>query len=244
LFLFYDSGGNLYFVTAPTGGGQVRKVSADGTIHFVAGNGQTAFSGDGGPALSAGMGQIIGIGEDSGGNLYILDVGDQRLRKVTPRGTISTIAGNGSPGFSPDGTQATLASLNLGGAGGIAIDSSGRILFTDNNRVRAIASNGALTTVVGTGAYSFSGDGGPPLAAALGPAGMVFDPYGNLLIADPLNTRIREVFATPAPIIASSQTGLTFTTAAGVAPQPQTITIFNAALGVLNFGLTVSPSSA
>src|ERR1035437_6377065 len=184
-----DSAGNLYIADTF----RIRKVSG-GTITTVAGNGAYRFSGDGGPATSAWLNIPEAVAVDSAGNLYIADLDNYRVRKVT-HGTITTVAGNGSPGFSGDGGPATLASLSQ--PTGVAVDSAGNLYIADpnNQRVRKV-SGGTITTVAGNGNASggFSGDGGPATSASLdNPGAVAVDSTGNLYIADYLNHRVRKV---------------------------------------------------
>src|SRR5439155_18719749 len=104
------------------------KVSADGTISTYAGTGTEGFSGDGGPATAAHLDRPDGVALDSAGNLYIADLGNSRIRKVTPGGTISTDAGNGGYGFWGDGGPATAAQLR---PRGMALDPAGNLYIAD-----------------------------------------------------------------------------------------------------------------
>jgi len=131
------------------------KVTLQGTITTVAGNGSGGFSGDGGPATSAQLSQPIGVAVDASGNIFIADVSNSRIRKVTPQGTITTVAGSSSAGFSGDGGPATLAQLN--GASGVAVDALGNIFIGDdqNSRIRKVTPQGTITTVAGNGFERF-----------------------------------------------------------------------------------------
>jgi uncharacterized protein (TIGR03437 family) len=200
-----DSSGNLFI--ADGGNNRIRKVSASGIITTVAGTGARGFSGDGGPATSETLSLVCcggAVALDSSGNLFIADGGNNRIRKVSASGIITTVAGNGKGGFSGDGGLATSASLSL--PIGVAVDANGNIFVADwgNNRIRKVSASGVITTVAGNGALSppylgagtFSGDGGPATAAGLNrPNGIAADASGELFIADSGNERIREVSA-------------------------------------------------
>jgi uncharacterized protein (TIGR03437 family) len=190
--LAVDSAGNLYI--ADTQNHRVRKVAANGTISTVAGNGTAGFGGDGAAAASAQLNLPFGVAVDASGNLYIAEFGDNRVRKVSANGNISTIAGNGVSGFSGDNGQAASARLN--GPQGVAVDSTGNVYIADtaNNRVRKVAPNGVITTVAGTGAAGVSGDGGLAVNALVGnPVAVATDGVGNVYIADG-SARVRKLF--------------------------------------------------
>lgn len=157
--------GNLYIVD--TGNHRVRKVSPGGTITTLAGNGTGGYSGDGGPAVAASLNGPKGVAVDAAGNLYIADTGNGRIRKVTPAGSITTVAGNGQAAYSGDGGPATAASLNA--PKGLAVDAAGSLYIadTDNFRVRKVSPGGTITTAAGNGRQGYSGDGGPATAASL-----------------------------------------------------------------------------
>lgn len=189
-----DSAGNLYI--ADQFNQRIRKVATDGTISTIAGNGSFNFSGDGGPATTASLGMPAAVAFDADGNLYIAETGNQRIRKVAADGTISTVAGNGTQGFSGDGGPAIDANLNNPGA--IAFDRAGllNIADTSNHRLRRVDASGKIATIAGTGAIGFSGDGGPAVDAQLElPGGFVRDPFGSLHIADWSANSVRKIDA-------------------------------------------------
>lgn len=185
-----DSAGNLYI--ADTGNMRVRKV-ADGVISTLAGNGTWGFSGDNGTATNAQLSNPFGVTVDSAGNVYIADTLNNRIRKVA-NGVITTVAGNGTPGFSGDGGPAISARLSISIAG-VAVNTAGNLYIADmfNNCIRKVA-NGTITTVAGDGALRFGGDSGPAANAQLyDPYGVAVDAAGDVYIADTLNNRIRKV---------------------------------------------------
>ncbi len=203
-----DAAGNLYI--ADTYDQRIRKVSAStGIITTVAGNGDGGYSGDGGAATEAGLFYPSGVAVDAAGNLYIADTFDNRIREVSAStGFITTIAGNGSPGYSGDGGAASAAGLYYPQS--VAVDAAGNIYVADtyNQRIREIlTSSRIIITIAGNGSPGYSGDGGAATAAGLFyPSGVAVDSAGNLYIADTDDHRIREV---------SASTGI-ITTIAGI----------------------------
>ena len=132
--LALDAAGGVYI--ADYGNNRIRKVTPDGIIGTVAGNGCFCYAGDGGPAVNSGVAQPYGVAVDSAGNLYIADTWNYRVRKVTPDGAITTIAGTGAQDDSGDNGPATSAMLT--DPVGIAVDASGNVIFGDWFRVRAL----------------------------------------------------------------------------------------------------------
>jgi sugar lactone lactonase YvrE len=187
-----DGGGNLFI--PDTGHQVIRKVNTAGIITTVAGNGTEGYSGDGGPATSAELRAPYGVAVDNAGNLFIADLGNNRIRMVTAAGTITTVAGNGTNGYSGDGGPATSAELSI--PWGVAVDGAGNLFIADwgNQRIRKVNTAGTITTVAGNSAQGYSGDGGPATSAELSlPSGVAVDGAGNLFIADTNNQRIRMV---------------------------------------------------
>src|SRR5437879_5961263 len=191
-----DTNGNVFIADAYNC--RVRRVdAATGILTTVAGNGQFSFSGDEGPATAAALWFPIGVRVDDGGNLFITDLYNHRVRRVdASTGIITTFAGNGESGFSGDGGLATNAGM---APAGVAIDSSGNLVIADANsrRIRRIdISTNIISTLAGDGELRFYGDGGPALDASLYvPQGLTADPSGNLLAYDTNNRRIRRIDA-------------------------------------------------
>ena len=187
-----DAAGNLY--AAEELGNRIRKIDRNGIISTFAGNGSQGFAGDGGPAAQSQLNAPLGVCVDPSQNVYINDTGNKRVRKVTPNGTITTVAGNGSAVHSGDGGPALSAGFVIPIR--CAVDRNNNLYIADQgaHRVRKIDPSGNISTYAGTGAQAFSGDGGPATAAALNnPTALATDASGNLYITDQANHRIRRV---------------------------------------------------
>jgi len=188
-----DKDENIYIAEA--GAHRVRKVSRSGTIATIAGTGIRGFSGDGGPAAAAQLNTPYGLAIDPIGNLYIADLGNSRVRRVSTDGTITTIAGGGvlAPTVDNQGRQATEYALLT--PRNIAIAYNGDIYVSDfdAHRVFRVYPTGELTLFAGTGEAGFFGDGGSATLAKLAyPAGILAD-YTSLYIADSQNGVVRRV---------------------------------------------------
>lgn len=171
---------------------RIRMIATNGIISTIAGDGGAGFSGDGGPAASAKVNDPNGIAVDSSEAVYIADTANNRIRKISG-GTITTIAGNGTAGYTGDGSAATLAKINT--PMGITVSSVGDVYFVDsgNHCVRKI-SGGTITTIAGNGSPGFSGDGGSAALAQLSnPRGIAVDSAGTLYVADYGNSRLRKI---------------------------------------------------
>ena len=187
-----DPAGNVYI--ADSGNSAVRKVSTTGVITTFAGNGGFGYTGDGGPATLATLSSPGGVATDVSGNLYICDVVNNVVRKVTANGLISTFAGDGKMGFSGDGGPATSATFSYPET--LATGPNGAVYVADafNSRVRLIASSGLITTVAGNGTLSYYGDGGPAAGAMFSnPQALAVGTDGTVYVADTGNYRVRKV---------------------------------------------------
>ena len=227
-----DSSGNLYIAD---GYNRIRKVTpltaTTGTITTYVGNGTTCavptatpyaistiagtgtagYTGDSGAAISAELSYPYGIAVDSSSNLYIADTGNNVIRKVVlSSGIITTVAGNGTTGYSGDGGAAISAQLNF--PTGVAVDASGNIYVADynNQAIREVTvSNNIINTVAGNGTWGYSGDGGPSTNALLnGPRGVFVNAAGNIYIADTWNQAIREVIVSSGLITTIAGNGM------------------------------------
>jgi sugar lactone lactonase YvrE len=163
-------------------------------ISTIAGTGSSLLSGDGGPAVSAGLGGLVaGLTFDSSGSLFTAHWTNNRIRRISATGGIAAVAG-GLEGFAGDGGPASAARFYW--PHGVALNAAGELFIADtyNHRIRRIGLDGRITTVVGDGVGGFSGDGGPASAARIDhPYDVAFDALGNLLISDSYNFRIRKV---------------------------------------------------
>ena len=189
-----DASGNL--LIADQDNHRVRRVDTNGIITTVVGNGTTGYSGDGGAATNASLRFPRCIALDAAGNLFIADSGSSVIRKVDTNGIITTVAGNGTAGYSGDGGAATNANLNQPNC--VAPDAFGNLFIADsqNDVIRKVGTNGLITTVAGNGTNGYSGDGGAATNASLNdPTGVAVDALGNLLIADSHNSLVRQVNA-------------------------------------------------
>jgi hypothetical protein len=191
------SDGRNLFIADPSGG-RIRKLAADGTLTTIAGNGTYGHAGDGGQATSAQLFVPVNVAVDGAGNLYIAENYQTRIRKVTPDGTISTIAGAGN--LTGEGIAAVSASLAQDV--GIAADRDGNVYIAEleNDRIRKISTDGIITTIAGgvcrltpnNPCAGYIGDGGPAANAQLsGPARLAMDSDGNVYVADLGNNAVR-----------------------------------------------------
>jgi len=194
-WILFDLDGNLYI--SDRNHDRVRMVDTSGLIHTIAGTGVAGFGGDEGPATEAMIDDPAGLAFDAEGNLIFADSNNRRLRKITPGGTISTIAGTGDGSSSGDGGPALAA--GMGDPEGVAIDAAGNIYVgeAEANRVRRIDVGGLISAFAGTGQEGYSGDGGPAVEATLRvretPVSLWVDAAGNVYIADSVNNAIRMV---------------------------------------------------
>lgn len=189
-----DTSGNIYI--ADQGNDRVRKVNMlSGIITAFAGTGVSGFSGEGGPATAANINNPVSLAIDKFNNVYIACGADNRIRKVSAAGIITTIAGTGVPGFDGDGAPAISALLER--PSGLAVDDTGNLYIAElnsiHNRLRKVDMAGIIHTVAGNGSATYSGDGVIATAAAISPNAVAFDAMNNMFITDFHNRRVYKV---------------------------------------------------
>lgn len=230
--LAFDSAGNLY--VADRTNRRIRRITPAGVISTFAGDGQQRYAGDNGPALSASFSLPYALAVNASGDLLVADPVDNRIRRITTAGVITTFAGNGRAVSAGDGGAATLASIN--GPGGLAIDQQGRVyvLESGGDRIRRIDTNGIITTIAGNGRTGFTGDGGPATAASVDTPemGIAVAANGDVFFSDTSNNRIR-VIRSIAPKVSVDPTTLTLSTRARQALPPTALQIRSTTTGVL-----------
>jgi len=189
-----DTLGNLYI--ADQHNQRIRKVDTAGVMTVIAGTGITGFSGDDSAAVNARLNNPIAVATDTFGNIFVVDYGNSRIRKINAAGIISTVAGTGVVGHTGDGGPAVAATLDTPTC--VVADLQGNLYIADrgNNCIRKVDTAGIISNYAGsaTGNYGFGGDGGAATAALLAhPYGIALDQYGHLYIADEENQRIRMI---------------------------------------------------
>ncbi len=189
-FVCIDERGLLHITD--NGNFRIRTIDGTGIINTISGNGSGVFAGDGSSALLAGQ-RPRSLVIDKIGNIIFADGGNFRLRRIDTSGIITTIAGTGTMGFSGDGGPATAAQLG-NSANFLALDKTGRIYLSDNNRIRRIDTSGNIATIAGTGIVGYTGDGAPAIAASFnGTSGIALDDTGNIYVVDQGNYCIRKI---------------------------------------------------
>ena len=218
-----DSSNNLYVVDSSNSA--IRKVTTGGVITNVAGTGTSGYSGDGGQATSARLSYPTTVAVDASGNLYIVDNGNEIIRKVTTGGVITTVAGTpNSYGTSGDGGPAT--SAKLAAPYGVAVDPSGDIFISDSSyRVREVTTDGNINTYAGNGTSGYTGDNGPATSASVSAFNVTTDPGGSLFIEDFSNNVIREVVTALLFPVTGNPTSTTLTASAPSIAVGQTLTL-------------------
>jgi len=239
-----DAAGNLYI--ADMDNRRIRKVDTSGIITTLAGTGVFGYTGDGAAANLATMETPVDVSVDSQGNVYFTDQDTATVRKVNKAGIISTVAGNGTTGFSGDGGPAVNAAF--AGPYSATVDSLGNVYISDfgNHRVRKVDTSGTITTIAGAGSSApNNGDGGPPTSANVVPNGIAFDSAGNYYIADIGHNRIRKVtLSARVPGLSISASSLYFSaTPTGNTPDAQLVTVFTTGSVPLSFTLSSSTAS-
>ncbi len=185
----FDKKGNIYI--ADWESYLIRKIDTAGIMSTIAGNGTSGFSGDSGPSTAARIWRVHCITTDTSGNLYFADYGNNRVRKISTSGIITTIAGTGYLGSSGNGGPATNALLAFPRE--VALDKFGNVYIgDDSNRIRKVNTSGIISAFAGTGIPGYSGDGGPATAANITYGEMNFDSHGNMLLCQ-RNNVVRKI---------------------------------------------------
>ena len=193
------------FLLGDTNNPRIRRVAVDGTITTVAGTGAAGDTGDGGAAVNARLNAPFAAAPAPDGGFFIADTSNHKVRRVSAGGIITTVAGTGVAGFSGDGGPATQAQLNSPHSVLPLPDGGFLLPDTANHRVRRVGADGAITTIAGTGAADYGGDGGPAVEAQLnGPRWLALTPLGDLLMADAFNHRVRRVLGVASPVCESA----------------------------------------
>ena len=190
--LVVDDKGNLF--VSDRSNDRIRVVDKNGIIRTYAGSGVAGYGGDAGPALRAQLDKPFGLALDKKGNLYIADRNNNRVRRVTPEGIMTTVAGDGGFFFMGDNGPAYRASV--AGPTGVVVDKDGNLYIADrnNNRIRIVDPLGMIRTVVGTGQQDYNGDSEVARETNLYlPFGLALDKKGNLLVIDRSHYRIRRI---------------------------------------------------
>ena len=187
--LAVDAAGNVYVADAANN--KIRKITADGIVSTLAGSGELGSKNGKGAAAS--FYNPSGIAVDIAGNVYVADYGNNRIRKITPDGTVSTIAGSDAIG----NTDGNVDSASFFYPTAVAVDVAGNVYVTDqvNHKIRKLSTTGEVTTLAGSGTIG-AVDGAGSVASFNYPAGIAVDLYGNLYIADQLNCKIRKLVPT------------------------------------------------
>jgi trimeric autotransporter adhesin len=173
-------------VIADTGNNRMRKVTSDGVIDTMAGTGTAGLSGDGGAAYQAALSQPDSVAIGSDGTAYVADEGNQRIRRIAPDGSISSLM-----------SSANLVPLTLASPMRLAVDSNQQLFVSDSTdqNIQAMGSACQLTPVAGTGSAGFAGDGGPAASARVSsPTSMTTDASGDVYFADSNNNRVRRLY--------------------------------------------------
>jgi uncharacterized protein (TIGR03437 family) len=190
-----DINGNIYVADADDH--RVRRIAPDGKISTFVGTGVPGFSGDGGPAESARLNTPYGMCLDTRGNLYIADLSNARVRRVSTDGKITTVAGGGDVVIGATRELSTATQVKLSGPRNVAVDSNDTLYIADfsGHRILRVSNDGAIAIVAGSGTRGFSGDGAPATLANIAyPAGLAIDGTGAIYFADSANRRIRRIY--------------------------------------------------
>lgn len=235
--IVFDASGNLYI--SENGGNRIRKINTAGNISTIAGNGTASSTGDGSAAAMSTINNPAGLAFDASGNLYIAENGGHKVRMINTSGDISTIAGTGTASSTGDGSSATSATIKYPRS--LIFDSYGNLFIAEENgsRIRKINTSGIISTFVGTGTYSYSGDGGSASAATIKtPFGLSIN-SGNLFLTDFNAYVVRKVCNSPQPTVVSPITYCEGSTATSLSATGSNLLWYGSETG--GTGVTTAP---
>jgi sugar lactone lactonase YvrE len=220
-----DGSGNVF--VADDGNNTIRKITPSGVVTTLAGSADQRGSADGTGAAARFNGPE-GVVVDGSGNVFVADDGNNTIRKITPSGVVTTLAGTAGSWGSADGTG---AAARFNGPDGVAVDGAGNVFVADswNNTIRKITPSGVVTTLAGTAGSSGSADGTGAAARFNGPEGVAVDGSGNVFVADAGNSTIRKI--TPGGVVttlagtAGSYGGADGTGAAALFNEPEGVAV-------------------
>ena len=218
--LAVDAAGNLYI--SDSGWHVVRKLGLNGTITIVAGNGTAGYGGDGGPATAAQLSEPLGLALDSSGGLLIADSNNNVIRRVSPDGQITTVAGNGDTSYIGDDIPATQAGLYYPQS--VAADGSGDFYIVDTYHGRVRKVSGGIITTAAAGGLVYPSGGSYAILTLYQPAGVITDSSGDLFITDSQYGRVWKMSAGTFSTVAGGASGDSATAAFGMFSQPGPIT--------------------
>jgi uncharacterized protein (TIGR03437 family) len=180
-----------FLYIADTYNHRIRRVNSSGIITTIAGNGQQGYAGSGISGKSSSLSLPSGMAADGAGNLYIADRYNNRVRKLSASGILADFAGNGTAGSFGDGGSALNAQLWY--PTGVAVDGAGNVIIASGSRLRRVSPDGVITTIAGSGANAYGGDGDLAIYAGMYPQSVAIDGAGHIYFSDFAGSRVRRL---------------------------------------------------